>query len=317
MIRNIFLLVLSALCAWSCTAPDDEIAQGPATGTPPADAQHSLCITVAPKPAFTEAAINMPDGKNTTNTRALQTEKGTKWEQGDVVWLSVKFLDRISGYMHGCYSALKYTGTTWRYLTEIEAGEMGLNNHITFNRTLIYDAPNGVKDFLADITAFYTGSSKPDANGLITIPAPDSGSSVPVMTARGTVSSDLSQPLTLSFTYLCSRLRIPAGYSLLMTNYRYYESCSKLASSDGGVLNIKTAAIPLDLPAADAPRDIFLLPVADDKGIPAPVTLTRSGGATWTFTPQPTTTATDVSDYYGQSFTLPALGNGSVTPGGM
>lgn len=55
MIRNIFLLVLSALCAWSCTdnLPGDEA---------PTDGHHSLNITVGPKPAFTEAAINMPDG---------------------------------------------------------------------------------------------------------------------------------------------------------------------------------------------------------------------------------------------------------------
>ena len=62
MIRNIFLLVLSALCAWSCTALDDAIVPGPATEPQPADAPHSLRITVAPKPAFAEAAINMPDG---------------------------------------------------------------------------------------------------------------------------------------------------------------------------------------------------------------------------------------------------------------
>ncbi|UVO96644.1 hypothetical protein NXV86_16840 [Bacteroides sp. BFG-257] len=56
--------------------------QGPANGTQPADARNSLCITIAPKPAFTQAAITMPDGKNSTNTRALQTEKETKWEKG-------------------------------------------------------------------------------------------------------------------------------------------------------------------------------------------------------------------------------------------
>ena len=307
MIRNIFLLMFSALCAWSCTdnLPGDEA---------PTDGRHSLNITVGPKPAFTDGTLTCADGTTLPETRAVQTDEGTKWEQGDVVWLSVKFRDRISGNINSCYSALKYTGTTWRYLTEIEVGEMGLNNHITFNRTLIYDAPNGIDKYeQADITAFYTGSSKPDANGLITIPAPDSGSSVPVMTARGTVSGDLNQPLTLSFTYLCSRLRIPAGYSLQMTNYRYNASYN-LA---GGVLNIN-AAIPLNLPATAAPRDIFLLPVANAQGTPAPITLTRSGGATWTFTPRSgTATATDVSGYYGQSFTLPDLGNGSVTPGGM
>ena len=98
-----------------------------------------------------------------------------------------------------------------------------------------------------------------------------------------------------------------------MKNYRYYASCN-LA---GGILNIKTDAIPLDLPAADAPRDIFLLPVADVQGTPATITLTRSGGATWIFTPQPGTATAGAFDYYGQSYTLPDLGNGSVTPGGM
>ncbi len=99
-----------------------------------------------------------------------------------------------------------------------------------------------------------------------------------------------------------------------MKNYRYYAICN-LA---GGILNIKTDAIPLDLPAADAPRDIFLLPVADVQGPPATITLTRSGGATWTFTPRPgTATTTSATDYYGQAYTLPDLGNGNVTPGGM
>ena len=76
MIRNIFLLVLSALCAWSCTALDDVIVPGPATEPQPADAPHSLRITVAPKPAFAEAAINMPDGIPLPQTRTVQTEEG-------------------------------------------------------------------------------------------------------------------------------------------------------------------------------------------------------------------------------------------------
>ncbi|MCB5392018.1 hypothetical protein LIP47_14815, partial [Eggerthella lenta] len=106
------------LLTWSCTATDDEIVQTPATtGTRPAGAQRSLSITIAPKPAFAEAAITLPDGKNSPTTRAVQTEQGTKWEEGDVVWLNAEFesedaLKRIN------YSALKYSGGAWRYLTE-------------------------------------------------------------------------------------------------------------------------------------------------------------------------------------------------------
>lgn len=310
MIRNIFLLMLSALCAWSCTdnLPGDEA---------PTDGRHSLNITVGPKPAFTDGTLTRADGTTLPETRAVQTDDATKWEEGDVVWLYVKFYDTNNQFRH-YYSALKYIGTTWRYLTETEANSFELKsypNGTTFNRTLIYDQADGSTQYVrAHIRAFYTGNSKPDANGLITIPAPDSGSSVPVMEAYDYISDDLSQPLTLDFTYRCSRLRIPADYGVQMGNYRYYASWSVA----GGVLDIKTAATPLDLPATAAPRDIFLLPVANDQGTPAPITLTRSGGATWIFTPRlGTGTATGASDYYGQSYTLPDLGNGSVTPGGM
>lgn len=317
MIRNIFLLVLSALCAWSCTALDDAIVQGPATEPQPADAPHSLRITVAPKPAFAEAAINMPDGIPLPQTRTVQTEEGTKWEEGDLVWLHVDFTDDSNRTtIH--YSALKYTGTTWRYLTETEANSLELKsypNKSTFNRTLIYGQADGSTQYVkASIRAYYTGNSKPDANGLITIPAPDSGSSVPVMEAYSATLGDLSQPLTLDFTYRCSRLRIPADYGVQMENYKYYASCNLT----GGVLNIKTTATPLDLPATAAPRDIFLLPIANGQDTPATITLTRSGGATWTFTPRPGTgTATSARDYFGQSYTLPDLAPGGVTPGEM
>lgn len=307
MIRNIFLLMLSALCAWSCTdnLPGDEA---------PTDGRHSLNITVGPKPAFTDGTLTRADGTTLPETRAVQTDEGTKWEEGDVVWLYVELTDNANNTtIH--YSALKYAGTTWRYLTETEANSLELNpnlNGATFNRTLIYSQADGSTQYVMAGIRAYVGNSKPDANGLITIPAPDSGSSVPVMEAGSRVA-DLSQPLTLNFTYRCSRLRIPADYSVQMKHYRYYASCN-LA---GGVLNIKTATIPLDLPAADAPRDIFLLPVADGQGTPASITLTRSGGATWTFTPRPGTATASAFDYYGQSYTLPDLGNGSVTPGGM
>ena len=55
MIRNIFLLMLSALCAWSCTdnLPGDEA---------PTDDRHSLNITVGPKPAFTDGTLTRADG---------------------------------------------------------------------------------------------------------------------------------------------------------------------------------------------------------------------------------------------------------------
>lgn len=313
MIRNIFLLVLSALAAWSCTATDDDMPQGPANGTQPADARNSLCITIAPKPAFTQAAITMPDGKNSTNTRALQTEKETKWEKGDVVWLFASFTDVM--VQTGYYSALKHTGTTWRYLTEDEADEFGLKTFgaCPFNRTLIYDKPDGSGKYTdVQIYAYYTGNGKPDKNGIITIPSPDSGASVPVMEASD-IYYDFSRPLTLSFTYCCSRLRIPAGYGLEMANYGYREKYQV-----GGSLLGLTSSTDLRLPAADKDRDVFLLPVADANGTTAPVTLTLNGGAKWTFTPQlPTTGTGSVTDYYGQSYTLPALGSGSVTPGGM
>lgn len=299
MIRNIFLLMLSALCAWSCTdnLPGDEA---------PTDDRHSLNITVGPKPAFTDGTLTRADGTPLAQTRVAQTDDATKWEEGDVVWLYATFQD-TEGNIGTFYSALKYTDTTWYYLTKTEAGEMGLNNDNSFNRIIL---PDGYT--VIDVLGYYAGNGKPGKNGLITIPAPSSDTSVPVMEASGERSIQ-GDSWSFSFTYCCSRLRIPAGYRVQMANYRYYASYDL----PGGDLNIKTAATPLDLPAADAPRDIFLLPVADDQGIPVPITLTRSG-ATWTFTPRlGTGTATGASDYYGQSYTLPDLGNGSVTPGDM
>lgn len=302
-------VMLLVLLAWSCTAPDDETASGPQ----PADARHSLSITIAPKPAFIEAAITMPDGKNSTNTRAVQTEKETKWEQGDVVWLNVAFRD-AGGNQNAFYSALKYAGSTWRCLTEDEADEFGLKTfgNVPFNRTLIYCNPDGSGKYTdVEIYACYTGNGKPDKDGIITFPSPDSGATVPVMEANHD-SADFSQPLTLSFTYCCSRLCIPAGYGLEMANYRYREKYQV-----GGSLPGLTSSTDLRLPAADGDRDLFLLPVADDRATPAPVTLTLNGSAIVTFTPQRTVVADNFTDYYSQSYTLPALGNGSVTPGGM
>lgn len=297
MIRNIFLLVLSALAAWSCTATDDEIAQGPAAGTRPADAQRSLSITIAPKPAFTEVG-----GENSPTTRAVQTEQGTQWEQGDVVWLSGVIQDSY-GNQDSFYSALKYTGTVWRHLTEAEATEMGLNNDNSFNRTLIlYDGYAVVH-----IEGYYAGNGKPE-NGLITIPAPGSDAAVPVMQAFGE-NTGYDYIYKFTFTYRCSRLRIPAGYGLQMTNYGY---CASYRLFSGYFE--QTYATDLQLPAADKDRDVFLLPVADGNGTPAPVTLTRNGNAVWTFTPEP---AGSVSGYYGLSYTLPDAGSGSVTPGDL
>lgn len=315
MIRNIFLLVLSALCAWSCTALDDEIVQGPATEPQPADAQHSLRINVAPKPAFTEAAINMPDGTPLPQTRTTQTDKGTKWEEGDVVWLHVEFAE--AGNKDGFYSALKYTGGAWRYLNEDEAGELRLKafGNIPFNRTLLYDTPDGsVRYISASIYATYAGRGNPDADGLITIPEPGSSNAVPVMYAYAGISNEFSQPVTLSFTYYCSRLRLPAGCSLEVDAYRYYASYELNASG----LNIKAISTPLHLDAADADRDIYLLPVADNGGTPSTLTLSR-GGSTWTLTPQSgvATGAPSATDYYGLSYTLPDLGSGTVKPGGI
>lgn len=302
MIRNIFLLMLSVLCAWSCTdnLPGDEA---------PTDGRHSLNITVGPKPAFTDGTLTRADGTTLPETRAVQTDKGPKWEEGDVVWLYATFQDAV-GNIGTFYSALKYTDTTWCYLTKAEAGEMGLNNDNSFNRTLILPDGYTVTAFLG----YYAGNGKPGKNGLITIPAPSSDTSVPLMRASGECSIQ-GDSWSFSFTYCCSRLRIPAGYSVRMANCRYYA----IYDLTGGDLNIKTAATAsLDLPAATAPREIFLLPVADDQGTPAPITLTRSGATTWTFTPRSGTgTATSAREYFGQSYTLPDLGNGSVTPGGM
>lgn len=298
MIRNIFLLMLSALCAWSCTdnLPGDEA---------PTDGRHSLNITVGPKPAFTDGTLTRADGTTLPETRAVQTDEGTKWEEGDVVWLCAKFQNAVS-ILGTCYSALKYTGGAWRYLTGDEAAALGVSSYAGFNRTLIYDEPDGsVKYTDVFISATYAGSGKPDASGRITFPALGSSEAVPVMQAT-TGSDNLREPLTLYFTYLCSRLRIPAGCDLEVSAYRY---CISYGLSTG-ILDIGTTSFSIHVPAADAPRDIYLLPVADDDGTPSVLTLVR-GGSTWTLTPQP------VTAYFGLSYTLPSLDPGGVKPGNM
>lgn len=312
MIRNIFLLVLSALCAWSCTALDDEIVQGPATEPQPADAQHSLRINVAPKPAFTEAAINMPDGTPLPQTRTTQTDKGTKWEEGDVVWLQAVL--RKGNVEYGFHSALKYTGGAWRYLNEDEAATLKVNNIPGFNRTLIYDNPDGSTEYdNVSIYANYVGKDWPDKDGDIHIPAPGSDEAIPVMRANSS-TSNFNQPITLSFIYLCSRLRLPAGCSLQVDAYKYWTKYHLNNDSP----DIETAGTSLHLDATSADRDIYLLPVADDGGIPSTLTLSR-GGSTWTLTPQSgvATGAPSATDYYGLSYTLPDLGSGTVKPGGI
>lgn len=303
MIRNIFLLVLSALCAWSCTdnLPGDEA---------PTDGHHSLNITVGPKPAFTDGTLTRADGTTLPETRAVQTDEATKWEEGDVVWLYATF--RKDSKEYGFYSALKYTGGAWRYLNEDEAATLKVNNISGFNRTLIYDNPDGSTEYdSVKILAHYVGKDWPNKDGDIHIPPPGSDEAIPVMRANSSTSS-FNQPITLSFTYLCSRLRLPAGCGLQVDAYKYWTKYYLNTFSP----SIKTATASLDLPAIAAPRDIFLLPVADDQSAPASITLTRGSSAPWTFTPQPGT-GTGVAAYYGQSYTLPDLGNGSVTPGDM
>ena len=299
-------VLLLVLLTWSCTATDDEIVQTPATtGTRPAGAQRSLSITIAPKPAFAEAAITLPDGKIGPTTRAVQTEQGTEWEEGDVVWLYTLFENKDGGVINN-YSALKYTGGAWRYLTEAEADEMGLNDDPKFNRTL------SIKDgyWVKSIEGYYVGNGKPE-NGQITIPVPGSYDAIPVMEALGITSSQgNSEYWSLTFTYCCSRLRIPAGYGLGVTIYEYWES---YWPSNGHLRQALLDATELQLPAADRDRDVFLSSVLDRNGNPAPITLTRNG-STWTFTPE---SAGGVRSYYGLSYTLPEVGNGGVTPGGM
>lgn len=298
-------VLLLVLLTWSCTATDDEIVQTPATtGTRPAGAQRSLSITIAPKPAFAEAAITLPDGKNSPTTRAVQTEQGTEWEQGDVVWLYTLFENKDGGVINN-YSALKYTGGAWRYLTEAEADEMGLNDDPKFNRTL------SIKDgyWVKSIEGYYVGNGKPE-NGQITIPVPGSYDAIPVMEALGITSSQgNSEYWSLTFTYCCSRLRIPAGYGLDMKINGYWESYAPNSNSV-----VQTAVVHVLLTVADEDRDVFLLPVMDNIGTPAPITLTRNGRAVWTFTPE---SAGGDEGYYGRSYTLSEVGNGSVTPGGM
>lgn len=305
MIRNIFLLVLSALCAWSCTdnLPGDEA---------PTDGRHSLNITVGPKPAFTDGTLTHADGTTLPETRAVQTDKGPKWEEGDVVWLQAVL--RKGNVEYGFHSALKYTGGAWRYLNEDEAATLKVNNIPGFNRTLIYDNPDGSTEYdNVSIYANYVGKDWPDKDGDIHIPAPGSDEAIPVMRANSS-TSNFNQPITLSFIYLCSRLRLPAGCGLQVDAYKYWTKYHLNNDSP----NIETAGTSLHLDATSADRDIYLLPVANNQGTPASLTLTRSGATTWIFTPQlGTGTATSASDYYGQSYTLPDLGNGSVTPGDM
>ena len=222
-----------------------------------------------------------------------------------MVWLNAEFesedaLKRIN------YSALKYSGGAWRYLTEAEADEMGLNDDPKFNRTL--SIKDGYK--VVSIGGYYVGNGKPDKSGIITIPAPESDDAIPVMQALGIESfQGNSEYWSLTFTYCCSRLRIPAGYGLDMKINGYWESYAPNSNSV-----VQTAVVHVLLTVADEDRDVFLLPMMDNIGTPAPITLTRNGRAVWTFTPE---SAGGAEGYYGLSYTLSEVGNGGVAPGGM
>lgn len=302
MIRNIFLLMLSALCAWSCTdnLPGDEA---------PTDGRHSLNITVGPKPAFTDGTLTRADGTPLALTRAVQTDEGTKWEEGDVVWLRVVFGD-TGGNIKTCNSALKYTGGAWRYLTEDEAAALGVSSYAGFNRTLTYDEPDGsIRYPHAEIFACYVGNGKPDTNGLIEVPLTGGLPSIPVMQFYGSMR-DLSGSLKLDLSYICSRLRIPAEYGARTTGT--YVKGYQMGSNE----LIKSGSIVMSAQSADT--DVFPLVESSSSAGPAHASLTKDGALTvsdFLLYGSGSFTGNDV--YGGFSYTLPVIGNGEIKPGNM
>lgn len=288
-------LAALALLAASCTAEYD-----PGQNSPEAMAGAPIAISVAPPPAYTEVAATAHGTTAAANdrqptTRASQTDKGTKWEAGDILWLTARFYEdkeTADGYAPSNstqISALKYTGTTWRMLSPKEAEEIGANILPDFVRQLHW--PKEIEGWKAPVMwlqAQYLGDGKPDADGLIIITPEGKAPTTPMLYSKPAWVTPDEASTKLELKNSNTRLLIPAGYSVKSAVYTY-----KAPINEGNWhrYNLPISAQPKDTyvfvynPSTivlekDGKEIAFTLPlITDEKGKP-----TRQG-VSYTLTP--------------------------------
>lgn len=289
-------LATLALLAASCTAEYD-----PGQNSPEAMAGAPIAISVAPPPAFTEVAATTRGNTAATNdlppaTRASQTDEGTQWEAGDILWLTAEFYeDKETADVKNPgnstqISALKYTGTAWRTLSPKEAEEIGANILPDFVRQLHWPKEiEGWKAPVMRLQAKYLGDGKPDADGLIIITPEGKAPTTPTLYSEPTWVTPDEASTKLELRNGNTRLLIPAGYSVKGATYTYKTYINERGSlhpdrdpisaqpEDTYMFVFDTSTIELE---KDGKEIAFTLPsITDEEGKP-----TRQG-VSYTLTP--------------------------------
>lgn len=116
------MYLLLALGACSCTTDADLLPADP--GQPGITTpQAPIRISVAPRPAYREVNLDgtPADTLLPPATRVVQTETGSKWEDGDVIWLRAEYTYQ-DGTAFGTttVSALIYDNGKWRSFDDTE-----------------------------------------------------------------------------------------------------------------------------------------------------------------------------------------------------
>lgn len=300
-------LAALALLAASCTDQYD-----PAEVSPAAMAGAPIAISVAPPPAFTEVNATTRGNTAAANdrqpaTRASQTDEGTKWEAGDILWLKAEFFKDKATADTGApadviqISVLKYAGTNWRPLSRQEAVEFDVTSLPGFVSQLHWpkEVMKGT-DPMIFIIARHVGNEKPDTNGNITIPS--------LNTSRISAASyggihDAS--IELKFAHMNSRLRIPAGYRAELAHAYYWATFHPS--------RWEISPLPInEIPAQDIDTDVLLKLYNQST-----VKLIREKDNTtytYTYTFPSITDAEGEATQNGASYTLTPYSNGTEAP---
>lgn len=303
-------LLLFVLLTWSCTS-DDELAMTPppAIATPDASA---LSITIAPRPQF---AI----GSTQPATRAIQTPDGTaaEWEANDVLWLYVHFSWIPSGKTEAdreyknYVSALRYKGTEWRQLSEEDCTELNTASitpytepNPNFSKEYSYLGfvsnprwpaeafAEGVTDAKVWVGAYYLGKGVPNENGILSLDY-----TTDCMLASTTAL--IGTPVNLNLEHGYSRLHITDKATLECANVWYIHTWN-LSSGNLDTQNSFELTVPKG-------GSYYFVEIQSNSEL-------TLDGTLYTLTPG----RTDESGnkfYYGYTYTLVPLKNGTVTPG--
>lgn len=165
------MCLLLALGACSCTTDADLLPADP--GQPGITTpQAPIRISVAPRPAYREVNLDGTPAHLPPATRVVQTETGSKWEDGDVIWLRAEYTYQ-DGTAFGTttVSALIYDKGTWRSFNDTEYHQyLDLSPDLasSFERELRW--PEKVlknADGKCTLRATYTGNEVPASDEII------------------------------------------------------------------------------------------------------------------------------------------------------